>query len=118
MTNIEEHLMSEASPASVSYSVEGGVAAIRLERPGASNALDLATKNELLKALTSATADSTVRAVVFTAAGKNFCVGQDLAEHVDALRATPGHAMDTVHKHLRGGRPGFGAGQRHPHRGQ
>jgi 2-(1,2-epoxy-1,2-dihydrophenyl)acetyl-CoA isomerase len=91
--------MTETSTATVSYRTDGGVAAIRLDRPAASNALDLATKDELLQALTSAAADTSVRAVALTAAGKNFCVGQDLGEHVDSLRADPAHAMDTVREH-------------------
>ena len=91
--------MTETSTAAVSYRTDGGVAAIRLDRPAASNALDLATKDELLQALTSAAADTGVRAVALTAAGKNFCVGQDLGEHVDSLRADPAHAMDTVREH-------------------
>jgi 2-(1,2-epoxy-1,2-dihydrophenyl)acetyl-CoA isomerase len=90
--------MTETSAASVSYRVDGAVAAIRLERPASSNALDRATKQELLSALTAA-ADDSVRAVVITAAGKNFCVGQDLAEHVEVLRTDPDHAMDTVAEH-------------------
>lgn len=91
--------MTETSTATVAYEVDGGLAAIRLDRAAASNALDRATKQQLSNALTSVTADSSVRAVLITAAGKNFCVGQDLAEHVDALRADPGHAMDTVREH-------------------
>src|SRR4029077_8631628 len=91
--------MTETSTATVSYRTDGGVAAIRLDRPAASNALDLPTKEELLQALTSAAPDTSVRAVALTAAGKNFCVGQDLGEHVDSLRADPAHAMDTVREH-------------------
>lgn len=91
--------MSETSTATVSYRTDKGVAAIRLDRPAASNAVNLATKDELLHALTAAAADSGVRAVALTAAGKNFCVGQDLGEHVEALRADPAHAMDTVRDH-------------------
>jgi 2-(1,2-epoxy-1,2-dihydrophenyl)acetyl-CoA isomerase len=87
--------MTETPGTPVSYQIEGAVAAIRLERAAASNALDRATKRELLRALTAA-ADDSVRAVVITAAGKNFCVGQDLTEHVEALRTDPAHAMDTV----------------------
>jgi 2-(1,2-epoxy-1,2-dihydrophenyl)acetyl-CoA isomerase len=43
--------------------------------------------------------DESVRAVVLTGAGKAFCVGQDLGEHAEALRADPGHAFDTVGEH-------------------
>jgi len=91
--------MTETSTGTVAYHVDGGLAAIRLDRPAASNALDRATKQQLLNAVTAVGADNGVRALVITAAGKNFCVGQDLAEHVDALHADPGHAMDTVREH-------------------
>jgi 2-(1,2-epoxy-1,2-dihydrophenyl)acetyl-CoA isomerase len=83
----------------VTYSVDGGVASIDLDRPAASNALDRAMKEELLKALSAAGSDATIRAVALTASGKNFCVGQCLGEHVEALRADPSHAMDTVAQH-------------------
>lgn len=91
--------MSETSPTKVTYRLHGAVAEIGLNRPKASNALDRATKNELLDALSNVAADAKVRAVAITAAGKNFCVGQDLAEHVSALRADPARAMDTVAEH-------------------
>jgi 2-(1,2-epoxy-1,2-dihydrophenyl)acetyl-CoA isomerase len=91
--------MTETSPANIAFRTDGGVATIQLDRSASSNALDLATKAELLQALTAVAADADVRAVALTAAGRNFCVGQDLGEHVDALRADPARAMDTVHQH-------------------
>lgn len=91
--------MTEFSTATVAYRVDGAVADIRLNRPAASNALDRATKEELLGALRGAAADNDLRAVMLTGEGRNFCVGQDLAEHVEALRADPAHAMDTVREH-------------------
>lgn len=91
--------MAEVSTTPVTYSVGGNVAAITLNRPAASNALDRATKETLLQALSTARADASVRAVLFSAAGRNFCVGQDLAEHVEGLRSDAGHAMDTVREH-------------------
>lgn len=87
--------MTGTSTATVSYRVDGGVATIRLDRADASNALNGAMKHDLLRAVTSVAA-AEVRAVAITAAGRNFCVGQDLAEHVEALHADPQHAMDTV----------------------
>jgi len=86
-------------PAPVTYRLDSGVASIRLDRRTASNALNRAAKEHLLTALRSVEADEHIRAVLITAAGKNFCVGQDLAEHVDALHADPDHAMDTIDKH-------------------
>jgi len=91
--------MTETSTALVSYTVESGIATIKLDRPTASNALNRAMKDQLLRALSAAGTDDSVRAVALVAAGKNFCVGQDLAEHVEALRADPAHAMDTVREH-------------------
>lgn len=91
--------MTGIDTTAVAYSVDAGVATIAFNRPAASNALNRVMKNELLQALSAADRDSSVRAVIITAAGKNFCVGQDLAEHVEALRADPSHAMDTVREH-------------------
>ncbi|GAB3005575.1 enoyl-CoA hydratase/isomerase family protein [Mycobacterium bourgelatii] len=90
---------TEVPTAAISYAVDENVAAIVLDRPGASNALDRVLKEGLLEALTRAGSDPAVRAVALTASGRNFCVGQDLAEHVAALRADPAHAMDTVAEH-------------------
>lgn len=91
--------MSGTSTTSVDYAVTAGVATITLARPAASNALDRITKIDLLQALSTAADDDSVRAVALLALGKNFCVGQDLAEHVAALKADPAHAMATVREH-------------------
>lgn len=91
--------MTKSATATVDLTIDAGVAAITLDRPNASNALNRAMKNELLSAVIAAGSDSSVRAVAILAAGKNFCVGQDLSEHVEALRADPSHAMDTVAEH-------------------
>ncbi|RDI68069.1 enoyl-CoA hydratase/isomerase family protein [Nocardia pseudobrasiliensis] len=89
----------DEQPTSVSYTIVEGVVSIVLDRPAASNALNLAMKRELLEALSTARTDHGVRAVAITANGKNFCVGQDLGEHVASLGADPAHAMDTVREH-------------------
>lgn len=91
--------MTNTTTSPISYSVDHGVAGVRLDRRAASNALDREMKVALLDALTAAGSDVAVRAVAITAAGKNFCVGQDLGEHVEGLRADPVHAMDTVREH-------------------
>lgn len=72
--------------------ISSGLATITLER----SSLDIDTKVALQKAVDAARG---VRAVLITAEGKNFCVGQDLAEHVTALEADPATAMDTVGHH-------------------
>ncbi|HLS45905.1 MAG TPA: enoyl-CoA hydratase-related protein [Ornithinicoccus sp.] len=79
----------------------GGVAVVRLNRPDAMNALDVTTKETLLETLRSVAEDETVRCVVLTGAGRAFCVGQDLKEHVQQLeREQDGFALGaTVRAH-------------------
>lgn len=64
---------------------EGAVAVVRLNRPDAMNALDVATKEALLETLRAVARDETVRCVVLTGTGRAFCVGQDLKEHVQLM---------------------------------
>ncbi len=64
----------------VAYSVEAGVATIRLNRPGARNALNLAMCDGLVAAAKSASADASVKIVLVRAAGSVFCAGADLKE--------------------------------------
>jgi 2-(1,2-epoxy-1,2-dihydrophenyl)acetyl-CoA isomerase len=51
-----------------------------LNRPAALNSFTAALHGGLLQALNEAAADSAVRAVVITGAGRAFCAGQDLAD--------------------------------------
>lgn len=69
----------------VLLSRELGVATIVLNRPEARNALDTATKVALLAALREVAADTAVRCVVLIGAGRAFCAGQDLKEHLGQL---------------------------------
>jgi 2-(1,2-epoxy-1,2-dihydrophenyl)acetyl-CoA isomerase len=69
----------------VLYDLADGVGTITLNRPDSLNSLDTATKTALRDALESAAGDRSVRCVVLTGAGRAFCVGQDLREHVDDL---------------------------------
>lgn len=55
-----------------------GVLLITLNRPQAKNALDAATTDALTAALRAARDDETVRAVVLTGAGGDFCAGGDV----------------------------------------
>jgi 2-(1,2-epoxy-1,2-dihydrophenyl)acetyl-CoA isomerase len=70
---------------------DGAVATVTLDRPDKLNALDRATRWELISALRDVAADAGVRAVVLTGTGRAFCVGQDLAA-VEELE----HADETV----------------------
>ncbi|MFF0815556.1 enoyl-CoA hydratase-related protein [Rhodococcus sp. NPDC003318] len=91
--------MTTTDTAPVQVRIDEGLATVTLSRPAASNALDRATKEALLDAVRRVGDDARVRAVLLTADGRNFCVGQDLGEHVDALRADPHSAMNTVGEH-------------------
>lgn len=78
----------------------GGVGLVRLNRPEALNALDLAMKVALLETLQDLAADPGVRCVVLTGSGRAFCVGQDLREHAVNLEQTGAEGvLGTVAEH-------------------
>jgi 2-(1,2-epoxy-1,2-dihydrophenyl)acetyl-CoA isomerase len=77
----------------------GAVATITLNRPNRGNALTAELKTALVEAVSEVAADAAVRAVVLTGAGGSFCVGQDLAEHAEALRQDAATAFDTIDQH-------------------
>ena len=70
----------------------GGVATLTLQRPGLSHAL----RTDLLAAVQGVAADESVRAVLLTGTGRAFCVGQDLAEHVESLRGNAATSLSVV----------------------
>ena len=56
----------------------GAVRTLTLNRPAQLNSFTQAMHGELLAALEAAAADSTIRALIVTGAGRGFCAGQDL----------------------------------------
>jgi 2-(1,2-epoxy-1,2-dihydrophenyl)acetyl-CoA isomerase len=70
----------------------GGVATLTLQKPGLSSAL----RRDLLAAVESVAADESVRALLLTGTGRAFCVGQDLAEHVESLRGDAATSLSVV----------------------
>ncbi|GAA4878419.1 enoyl-CoA hydratase/isomerase family protein [Pseudonocardia benzenivorans] len=78
-------------------SAEPAVAVVTMNRPDRHNALTVELKVALRDALEAAAADPSVRAVVLTGAGRSFCVGQDLGEHAQTLRA--GTEFTTIEEH-------------------
>src|SRR3954462_3026752 len=70
----------------------GGVATLTLQRPGLSSGM----RRELLAAVQEVAADASVRAVLLTGSGRAFCVGQDLAEHVESLRGNAAGSLSGV----------------------
>ncbi|GAA2376383.1 enoyl-CoA hydratase-related protein [Dactylosporangium salmoneum] len=78
---------------------ENGVAIVTLNRPEALNSLNNALKVALRDTLQELRDDATVRAIVLAAAGRAFCGGQDLREHVESLEAGTGASLSTVTEH-------------------
>jgi 2-(1,2-epoxy-1,2-dihydrophenyl)acetyl-CoA isomerase len=70
----------------------GGVATLTLQRPALSHAL----RRELLAMVQAVAADDSVRAVLITGTGRVFCVGQDLAEHLEELRGNAATSLNVV----------------------
>ena len=70
-------MMDETNP--ILFQVDGAIARITLNRPAKKNALNDALVGGLRNALGQANADESVRAVVVTGAGQDFCSGADLA---------------------------------------
>lgn len=75
---------------------DGAVRTITLNRPGAFNSFNLELKAALLAALDAAAGDPEVRALVLTGAGRAFCAGQDLKEHLALVGAGDPRVADTV----------------------
>jgi len=69
-----------------------GVATITLQRPGLSSAMRI----DLLGVVREVAADDSVRAVLLIGTGRAFCVGQDLAEHVESLRGNATTSLRVV----------------------
>ena len=76
-----------------------GVATLTLNRPESMNSLSVELKEALGAAVTDLGRDDSVRAVVLTGAGRGFCVGQDLREHVALLESGDPAPLNTVSQH-------------------
>ena len=80
--------------------VADGVATVTLNRPEASNTLDMAMGRELLATALRLEADRGVRAVLLTGAGKHFCFGGDvrgMATHGDAVSGYLNELTTNIH---------------------
>ncbi|SFL63949.1 enoyl-CoA hydratase-related protein [Geodermatophilus ruber] len=79
-------------PETVTRADAGGVATITMRSAG----LTSLSRRELLDVVREVDADASVRAVVITGTGRAFCVGQDLGQHVEALRGDAATSLSVV----------------------
>ncbi|WP_026575073.1 enoyl-CoA hydratase-related protein [Bacillus sp. UNC438CL73TsuS30] len=86
------------------YSVENGVAWIKLNRPTTLNAFVAQMNREITKAIKTASAAEEVRCIVITGEGRGFCSGQDLSEvdedmdHGQVLREKYGPMIKQIYQ--------------------
>ncbi len=64
----------------IQYELSEGIARITLNRSDKGNAINMQMAQELMQAATAASEDSSVKVVLLSGAGANFCVGGDLGE--------------------------------------
>jgi len=70
---------------------EDGIAGLRLNRPEASNALNRELLEALARSVQSLQRDRSVRVVLLSAEGRNFCAGGDVREFAAQGEALPEH---------------------------
>jgi 2-(1,2-epoxy-1,2-dihydrophenyl)acetyl-CoA isomerase len=99
------------SAPSVQVETRGPVALVTLNRPDSSNTINLQMAMDLLAAAMTCSRNNTVRAVVLTGAGRNFCFGGDLraiaSEGVESgyLRELTGYLHSAISHFVRMGPP-------------
>ena len=88
----------------VTFTVDGSIAFITLDRPDAYNAIDSRTATGLCAAMSQIEASDAIRVIVLRGAGKGFCSGGDLAffaSRGDSLRATVDEMLGEGNRFLR-----------------
>ena len=88
----------------IDLQVQSGIATLTLNRPDKRNAMSDDMRTEFIHALESIAADSAIRALVLTGAGKGFCAGGDIAGMERRMNAPAGevgfngwHRQQRVH---------------------
>jgi 2-(1,2-epoxy-1,2-dihydrophenyl)acetyl-CoA isomerase len=76
---------------------DDGVARVRLNRADAANGLNLELLTTLHETLVRCHADSRVRALLLSGAGRNFCAGGDVREFAAQGEALPAHLRIATH---------------------
>jgi len=71
------------------FAIEGGIARLTLNRPDKLNSFNDQMHAEVRNALETVRADSSVRVLLLTGAGRGFCAGQDLGDRTVAPGEAP-----------------------------
>ncbi|MEP6703163.1 MAG: 2-(1,2-epoxy-1,2-dihydrophenyl)acetyl-CoA isomerase PaaG, partial [Betaproteobacteria bacterium] len=79
--------------------IDHGVARLTLNRPDRLNSFNVQMHTEVRAALGAIGADTGVRAVVLTGAGRGFCAGQDLSDRAVAPGGAPADLGESVEKY-------------------
>ena len=69
--------------------ISEGVFTLTLNRPDSLNSFNTVMHGEVRKAIAEAEANSSVRAMILTGAGRGFCAGQDLSDRAVTPGSTP-----------------------------
>ena len=96
MTSLPPDPVDPAGESPVLVADADGVRTVTLNRSSAFNSFNLDLKRSLLSVLHTAAVDPSVRAVVITGAGRAFCAGQDLKEHLELMSAGDPRVATTV----------------------
>jgi 2-(1,2-epoxy-1,2-dihydrophenyl)acetyl-CoA isomerase len=72
----------------VHVTMEGAVALVTLDRPGRRNAIDLETCRALTRLIHESAGDLSIRAMVVTGVGRDFCTGADAVASNDVIAET------------------------------
>jgi 2-(1,2-epoxy-1,2-dihydrophenyl)acetyl-CoA isomerase len=96
------------------YSVVDGVATIELNRPKVMNAMTFDMWARMLELMQHIEHDPTVRCVVLSGAGANFCAGQDVGEFAELADMTPAEVAVRLKRELDKTNPLFLAMERIP----
>jgi len=86
---------------SILYDSAGGIARITLNRPDRLNSFTSAMHAELRDALGRVKAESGVRALLLTGAGRGFCAGQDLSDRAVAPGSAPVDLGESIEHNYR-----------------
>lgn len=76
--------------------IDAGIARLRLNRPEVSNALNKPLFGGLIDAVRTIQREDSVRVVLLSGEGKNFCGGGDVAEFAEKGEALPGHLREVT----------------------